>query len=149
MTIEKLISGICQMLDAEFELPVYTERVEQDLDSPCFFVRSHLNRNDKRLMWRYRHGIDIEVVYFPSETEATGTRTARAEMNDISDRLMYLLRVIETSDEKVLTTGRESTIVDSTLVMTFSVTIYEREVIDPDLMEAERTVFKEAMHGTK
>lgn len=142
MTIEKLITGIAVMLRDEFKIPVYTERIEQDLDPPCFLVRSFRNRNDKRLMWRYRHDIDIEVVFFPSEVSIDAARGEKAEMNDVSDRLMYLLRMIEADGEKILTRSREAAVSDGALVMTFSVTIYEREVRDPDIMKTEHTQFK-------
>lgn len=137
MTITQLVSGIALMLDEEFGFPVYKERVEQDLDGPCFLVRSYRNQNAKRLLWRYRHDVSMEVVYFPPQTAIDGERDEKEDMDNVSDRLMYLFHIITVGDEKVIGTNRSSTVSDGALVMTFNVTIYEKEVKKTEKMQTE------------
>lgn len=140
MTVEQLIDGVVSALRT-FDRPVYTERNEMDLETPSFFVRSYRQQNDQRINGRFIHTIDVEVLYFPGEPGPMDTRSANAEMHDISDKLMYLLRIIEANGEKVLARGIEANISDGTLVVTFSVEITERVAIKVDPMETHTVGF--------
>lgn len=143
MTVETFITGVCNALHDEFGFPVYTERIEQDLNPPCFYVHAYSNSNTKRVMWRYRHDIGMEVVYFPAEAGPADARSAQAEMNNVSDRLMYLLEIIDCNGTSVRTLERTSTVSDGALVMTFRIENYERMERNPDVMERQNTVFKD------
>lgn len=137
MTVEQVIDGIVAALQ-EFDLPVYTEEVEQDLNPPAFFVRSYRNQNEQQINGRFRHTVDCEVCYFPTE----GDGNPKQEMNNVSDRLMYLLRIINTDAGKVLANAIEANVSDGTLVVTFNVAITERYVEEVPKMETETTDIK-------
>lgn len=139
MTVEQLIAGISKMLDSEFGLPIYKERVEQGTETPCFFVRSYRNKSVRRSRFKHQHDIDMEVVYFPTETGPCMPRRAKSEMNDISDRLMYLLEMIDVDGKLIRAREREAVVSDDTLVMTFQVTIDEVEKPDVEIMLNEQT----------
>lgn len=134
MTVEKLIDGIAGSLHEAFGFPIYTEHIEQDLRAPCFLVLCDANRGTRLPGGRYRHSADMSIVYFPKD--------GKKEMDDVSDRLVYLMEFVDTDSGKVRTRDRSSVISDNTLVFTFNVLVHERIRKDTDVMLHEETVFR-------
>ena len=71
--LNKIITGISQALDAEFnseeneEYTIYTEDVEQGLEEPCFFIFS-LKPSSKQLVGnRYDRKYPFDIHYFPKD----------------------------------------------------------------------------------
>lgn len=133
MTVEKLIDGIAARLHEAFGFPIYTEHIDQDLRAPCFLVLCDANRGIRLPGDMYRHSTDMSIVYFPKD--------GKKEMDDVSDRLMYLMEFIDTESGKVRTRDRSSVISDNTLVFTFNVLVHERISKETEVMLHEETVF--------
>lgn len=157
MNVNSIIGSIRKQLQDEFHIPVVTERVEQQPKPPFFFIRGYRNVNSQLINGRFNHMVDIEVRYHPAEIKPCNPIRARNEMNDVSDRLMYLLRIINVGEFKLLAQDLESAESDGVLVMTFNVQITERiariidkmEHLDHEIavMETEHTHIKDKNNG--
>lgn len=88
--INKLITGICEALNAEFgdEYSIYTEAVEQGLTVPCFFVMCANISHELYRGRRYLRKNQMCVQYFPSEHDRQN------ECVDILERLFSSLEYI-------------------------------------------------------
>lgn len=142
MKVNSIIDSVRNLLREEFHVPAVTERDEQNPKPPYFFIRDYRNANDQMINGRFSHMIDMEVRYHPAETRPCDSQKARKEMNDISDRLMYLLRIIDVGGIKLLAQDIESVESDGVLVTTFGVQITERFIRQAEMMETQTTEVK-------
>ena len=68
--VEKIFDGVCGAIAEEFELPVYTERIMQGLDAPCFTVRLESSVTELFFGKRYLMKNRFKITYLdPERTE--------------------------------------------------------------------------------
>lgn len=84
--IEKIIDSVIAILRAEYpDYPVYTERVEQGLETPCFFVYSLMMSLRRYVGQRVNEQYSLVVQYLPGSDEP------RAECATVEENLYLLL----------------------------------------------------------
>ncbi len=84
-----IIKGVCRNIYKEFELPVYTEKVIQGLEEPCFFVTLKSSVCRHFFGKRYRMENKIQVKYYaPYQVE-------NSSCGAVVERLCQALEVIE------------------------------------------------------
>lgn len=75
--VNKLITGIGQAIRREFPettYKIYTEKTEQDLKRPCFFILCVNQRREAKLNERFRLNSSFDVQYFPYVGNVEGGR---------------------------------------------------------------------------
>ena len=72
MTVQKLIDAIAEALFQEFgsTYEIYTEKVEQGLNTPCFMIRCVNPTKNIHLGVRYKRTNQFVIQYIPSTLEA-------------------------------------------------------------------------------
>lgn len=72
MTVQDLIDAIAEALFQEFGsiYEIYTEKVEQDLNAPCFLIRCVNPTKNVHLGVRYKRTNQFVIQYIPSTLEA-------------------------------------------------------------------------------
>lgn len=113
--VNKIITGISQALDAEFNLEsemyeIKTEKVEQDLEEPCFFILSLKPGNSKLVGNRYKRDYPFDIHYFPKDTDNTNN-----ECNEVAERLSDTFEYITVDGSLVRGTKMDWEIVDDVL----------------------------------
>lgn len=95
MTIKELIDAIAEALFQEFgsDYEIYTEKVEQGLEEPCFLVRCLNPTKNRHLGLLYKRTNQFSVQYIPSTAEAND------ECASVLERLFECL-------ENVIVSGR-------------------------------------------
>lgn len=77
--VNKLITGIGQAIRREFPettYKIYTEKIEQDLKRPCFFILCVNQWHEAKLNDRFHLNSSFDVHYFPNVGNAEGWETA-------------------------------------------------------------------------
>lgn len=112
--INNIVDGICLAINAEFgdDFKIYTEKIEQGLDEPCFYVQRLNHGSDLFLHDRYMRTNQFAIQYFPA------TEDAQSECADVADRLFLCLDVVGLDDGSVRGSQMESIIEDSVLTVT-------------------------------
>ena len=66
---EGLLIGITQALDEEFgpDMSIYTDDIEQGIETPCFLVTDLISTEEQILGSRYERRYPFMVQYFPKE----------------------------------------------------------------------------------
>lgn len=67
--VNSIVLGIAQKIRTVFtegDYSLYTEKVEQGLNEPCFFVWLTSHTQKQRLANRYKETYCFEVLYYPS-----------------------------------------------------------------------------------
>lgn len=112
--LNKIITGISQALDNEFndndeEYEIYTDNVEQGLNTPCFFIFS-LKPSSKQLIGnRYDRKYPFDIHYFPKD------ENSRNEINEVIERLYLAFEYIEVDGDLVRGTSMNAEIIDNVL----------------------------------
>lgn len=112
--LNKIITGISQALDGEFNLEneeyiIYTEDVEQGLEEPCFFIFS-LKPSSKQLTGnRYDRKYPFDIHYFPKSEDSNN------EINEVTERLFTALEYISIDSGLIRGTSMNAEIVDNVL----------------------------------
>jgi len=134
--VNKIITGISQTLDAEFNTgdtvySIYSESIEQGFDEPCFSILN-LTANEKQLMGnRYSFTSSFDIQYFPSNEPIDGVIYNNKECYDVAIRLMDILRSITVNSKFVRGTKINHEVIND--VLHFFVNydfITKRETID-------------------
>nr|DAF76096.1 MAG TPA: tail completion protein [Caudoviricetes sp.] len=118
--LNKIITGISQALDAEFnseneEYIIHTENVEQGLEEPCFFIFS-LNPSSKQLVGnRYERKYPFDIHFFPNTELVDGVSTINNQINEVTERLFTALEYITVDNSLVRGTSINAEIVDNVL----------------------------------
>ncbi|CAI3675084.1 putative phage protein [Clostridium neonatale] len=118
--LNKIITGISQALDAEFNSEnegyiIHTENVEQGLEEPCFFIFS-LNSSSKQLVGnRYERKYPFDIHFFPSTELVDGVSTINNQINEVTERLFTALEYITVDNSLVRGTSMNVEIVDNVL----------------------------------
>lgn len=130
--LNKIITGISQALDAEFnseeneEYTIYTEDVEQGLEAPCFFIFS-LKPSSKQLVGnRYDRKYPFDIHYFPKDEENINN-----EINEVTERLFIALEYITVDNDLVRGTNMNVEIVDNVLHFFVDFNMIVRKEIEP------------------
>jgi hypothetical protein len=77
--VNKLITGIAQAIRKEFPATtykVYTEKTEQGIRKPCFFILCVTQNHEARLKDRFRLESTFDIHYFPKNGNAEGWEVA-------------------------------------------------------------------------
>lgn len=136
--LNKIITGISQALDAEFnseneEYTIYTEDVEQGLEEPCFFVFS-LKPSSKQLAGnRYERKYPFDIHYFPKSEDSNN------EINEVTERLFTALEYISIDSGLIRGTSMNAEIVDNVLhfFINFNMIVKKEIPKDPYMEELE------------
>ena len=104
--LNKIITGISQALDAEFNSEnegyiIHTENVEQGLEEPCFFIFS-LKPSSKQLVGnRYERKYPFDIHFFPDTELVDGISTINNQINEVIERLFTALEYITVDNSLV------------------------------------------------
>ena len=114
MTIKELIDAIAEALFQEFGIKyeIYTDKVEQGLTEPCFFVRCLNPTKNRHLGLRYRRTNQFSVQYFPSTAEV------HEECASVLERLFECLEDIFLSGKPIHGTDLNGEVTDGILNFT-------------------------------
>ena len=118
--LNKIITGISQALDAEFNSEnegyiIHTENVEQGLEEPCFFIFS-LKPSSKQLVGnRYERKYPFDIHFFPDTELVDGISTINNQINEVTERLFTALEYITVDNSLVRGTSINAEIVDNVL----------------------------------
>ncbi len=138
--INKIITGISQTLDAEFnseeneEYTIYTEGIEQGLENPCFFIFS-LKPSSKQLVGnRYERKYPFDIHYFPKDKDNYNN-----EINEVTERLFTALEYISVDDGLIRGTNMNAETVDNVLhfFIDFNMIVKKEIPKDPYMEELE------------
>jgi hypothetical protein len=97
MSIKELIDAIAKALFQEFgsDYEIYTEKVEQGLQEPCFLIRC-LNPTKNVFLGRcYKRTNQFAIQYIPSTDEAI------EECNNVMERLFECLENVILSERPI------------------------------------------------
>ena len=134
--LNKIITGISQALDAEFnseneEYIIHTENVEQGLDEPCFFIFS-LKPSSKQLVGnRYERKYPFDIHFFPDTELVDGISTINNQINEVTERLFTALEYITVDNSLVRGTSINAEIVDNVLHFFINFNMIVKKETDP------------------
>lgn len=111
MTIKELIDAIAEALFQEFgsDHEIYTEKVEQGLNEPCFLIRCLNPTKNVFLGAVYKRTNQFVIQYIPSTLEAY------EECNDVTERLFECLKSVILSGKPIHGTEMNGEITDGIL----------------------------------
>lgn len=123
MTVEKLIDAIAEALFQEFgsDYDIYTEKVEQGLEEPCFLVRCLNPTKNLDLGSRYRRTNRFSIQYIPSSDEAN------KECFSVMERLFHCLKDVFIDEKPIHGKELECELVDEVLTLTVNYDGFELE----------------------
>lgn len=112
ITLNKIVDGICEALNAEFgdSYEIYTEDVKQNLTEPCFSIVLLKLSTEQFLGKRYMKKHQFCIHYFPQDKDSPNT-----ECFDVFDRLCDCLEYIEVDGDVVRGTEMEGEMADGVL----------------------------------
>lgn len=93
--INRIMDGIVTALSGEFGegTPVYTESIEQGMQTPCFFVECNSLKAERGMNGRWKLANQFSIRYHPH------TDRPKQECNAIRERLLWALAYIEAQQE--------------------------------------------------
>lgn len=97
MTIQKLIDAIAEALFQEFgsDYDIYTEKVEQGLEEPCFLIRCLNPTKNVYLGGVYKRTNQFVIQYITSASEAN------EDCNSVMERLFECLEYVILDDQPI------------------------------------------------
>lgn len=133
--VNKIITGISQKLDSEFNLlsneyEIYTEEVKQDFQEPCFFI-TLLSLDQSQIVGnRYSRVQPFDIHYFPS------TSDTNSEINGLTKKLMDILEYITVDGGLVRGTKMKAEVVNNVLHFFINYNmIVKKDITKEDSME--------------
>lgn len=115
--LEDILIGITQALDAEFKnMNIYTDDIEQGLDTPCFLVTDLISTEEQELGNRYNRSYPFMIQYFPQD------KKYRIECGRVKDRLFNCLEYIMVAGDTTRGTEMSGRVDDSNGILNFEVT---------------------------
>lgn len=124
--INDVLSAVCTALYDEFGYEVYTERIEQGLEEPCFFVECISPDIELTITNRRRHSYQFAVVFFPKEDEPNKA------INSVIERLYSSIEEIYVNGDLIRGGDVSTAVTDN--VLTFTIT-YDFFMVSPDTDE--------------
>lgn len=107
--IQDIITGIAQKLDEKYGYPVHTERIEQGLSGPCFYIKLISSSGQQLIGPRYTRRLPFDVHFFPGETDKN------SQIYTVSEDLYDVLEYVGMGDDLVKATGMNHEVVDEVL----------------------------------
>lgn len=135
--INKIITGISQALDAEFnsakneKYAIYTEGIEQGLDEPCFFIFSLKPSNRQLVGNRYERKYSFDIHFFPNTELVDGESTINNQMNEVTEKLFTALEYIYTDNELIRGTNMNAETVNNVLHFFIDFNMIVKKEIEP------------------
>ncbi|MEW9093945.1 MAG: DUF6838 family protein [Clostridiaceae bacterium] len=87
--INDLRIGINQALDKEFpHIAIYSEKIEQGFEEPCFFVKILSSAQGKELTSRYKKNVYFDIHYFSDKEDIN------SDCLNMADKLYEVLECI-------------------------------------------------------
>ncbi|WP_125153101.1 phage tail terminator family protein [Clostridium rectalis] len=109
-SINDLKIGINQALDEEFpNITIYNEKIEQDFEEPCFFIKVLSSAQDKELDIRYKKNILFDIHYFSDKEDIN------SDCLDMADRLYDVLEYVQVNDNLYRSTDMTHEVIDGVL----------------------------------
>lgn len=124
--INSIVNAITTALNAEFgdDYRIYTEKIEQGLKEPCFFVQCINPTNERFLGNRYKRTNQFCIQYFPS------TEEKYSECMDVTEKLFF---VLDNLNNEWMGTNMKSNITDDILsfFVTYTTFVYRTKEHTP------------------
>lgn len=112
--VNRIITGISQKLDSEFNLSsddyeIYNEEVKQDFQEPCFFI-TLLSLDQTQIIGnRYSRTQPFDIHYFPKAEDSN------TEIIEVTEMLMNVLEYITIDEGLIRGTKMNGEVVDGVL----------------------------------
>lgn len=112
--VNKIITGISQKIDSIFNsisenYEIYTEKIEQDLQEPCFFI-TLLNLDQSQIVGnRYSRTQPFDIHYFPK------VESSNIEMLEVTEILLNSLEYITIDEGLIRGTKMHAEVVNGVL----------------------------------
>lgn len=131
--IDRVLQGVTDAIYQTFgdDYEIYTERVEQGLKEPCFFVYCINPSVDIFLGDRLKNSLQFAVQYIPKGPQKN------SEMNNIYLRLNKAVRFINVEGNKMMAQGILADISDEILTVSFSYVFFNYEKESGDTMSEQ------------
>ena len=128
--IQDLIDGVCTALADNFTgNEVYTERMKQGMESPCFFVRC-IDQEDGQEVQRYRMSYQFSIQYFPESEEEPD-----AECHKVAERLFSCLEMIRADGAWIRGADMAGHVEDGVLTFAISYGVFLCRLAEQPAME--------------
>ena len=131
--INNIIKGIAKALNDEFgndetNKTIYLDVNRQGLEEPCFLIKCLKPSNTRFLGNRRKLNNQFAIQYITSEENIEPLQ----ECNDVADRLMYALDMIEVEGDLIHGTNPDVNITDGVLTFTINYNFFGYKVTDKD-----------------
>lgn len=135
MTVQKIIDSICLVLSEHFpDTEIYTEKVEQGLSEPCFFVLPIMVSDTRQVGRRWHARYTVGVQFLPSSDRPKATCAETEEL------LYKLLEFITVDGKTVRGENFNSQTIDEVLSFFADYIMFTLEIpANPDEPMAEYT----------
>jgi hypothetical protein len=109
--LNKTIEGISKALYEAFgaDYTIYIDNVEQDLNTPCFLIKSLNPSQEQRLTNRYERFQPFDIHYFPDAADYTD------ECMEVTEKLFDVLEYITVGGDLVRGTSMNAEVPDGVL----------------------------------
>nr|WP_326498371.1 hypothetical protein [Clostridium brassicae] len=102
--------GINNVLDKEFpNITIYNEKIEQDFEEPCFFVKILSSEQDKELNIRYKKNVFFDIHYFSDKEDIN------SDCLNMADKFYDLLEYVQVNDNLYRATNMTHEVIDGVL----------------------------------
>lgn len=88
--IDSIITGIATVLHQQFGYDVYKNKISQNLDPPCFYIKCIEPSSRKMIDKRYERRHLFDIHYFPSKD----SEDEKGECYQVGEKLFECLEVI-------------------------------------------------------
>lgn len=131
--INLIIKGITNVIHQTFGdgYDIYTEKVEQGLEEPCFFVYCISPSKDIFLGRRMKRNYQFAIQYIPRGPNK------KAEINGVFEQLNDAVRFIDVGEDKMLAMSVSPDISDEVLTLSVTYTFFSYEKQEGDLMDGQ------------
>ncbi len=131
--INSIIKGITNAIYKKFgdDYDIYTEKVEQGLEEPCFFIYCINPNKDIFLGCRMKQNYQFVVQYIPKGPNK------KMEINSVFEELNDAVRFIDVGNDKMMATSISSNISDEVLTLSVTYTFFSYEKQEGDLMDEQ------------
>lgn len=119
VTIKSILEGIAAKLEDLFQLPIYVEEVEQDMEEPCFFVTNLNAQSEKGLCATYTESLFFDVQYLGSLKD----RDKNTKVMEVQQRLLREMEAIEVEEKWIHLNNRRTEKINEILHFFFDVDI--------------------------
>jgi hypothetical protein len=137
--IDDLKIGINQVLDKEFpNITIYAEKIEQDFEEPCFFIKVLSSAQDKELNRRYKKNISFDIHYFSDGEDVN------SDCSDMADKLYEVLEYIQVGNSLYRATNMTHEGIDGVLhfMLQFNYHVLREVEEVPKMQTLKREVIK-------